>query len=73
MFVCFFCELGCRSFFDFVIAAKVDDGLKFQVPVYVFLLWGEFRHVPASEEEAFFDYLPAGGLVTAEFSEVAFW
>ena len=27
----------------------------------------------ASEEEAFFDYLPAYGLVTAEFSEVAFW
>ena len=27
----------------------------------------------ASEEEAFFDYLPAGGSVTAEFSEVTFW
>ena len=42
MFVYFFCELGGRSFFDFVIAAKIDDGLKLQVSVYVFLLWGEF-------------------------------
>lgn len=40
--VCFFCELGGWSFFDFILAAEVDDGLKLQVPVYVFLLWGEF-------------------------------
>ena len=26
MFVCFFCELWCRSFFDFMLAAKVEDG-----------------------------------------------
>lgn len=41
--------------------------------VYADLFWGEFGHVAAAVEEAFFDGFSVRGLVSAEFSEVAGW